>query len=258
MTHQRLFAQAEHTALEWLRVVADHLGTDDLLLAGSAECRAWAAASRPAGDPRPGAEPEVVMKHRKIKHVMTTDVALVRDYTDFKDIVKLLAVRGVSAAPVVDNENRVIGVVSNADLLAKQSQYETPGGLARLRIMRRNRARAKAAATVAADLMTTPAITIDPESTVVHGARLLAQHNIKRLPVIDTDGRLIGIVARQDLLSVFLRKDNVIRDEIVHDVFEHGLGVTVNPTTVDVKVHDGMVTLHGDWRPRARSPSPWP
>ncbi|MFD1052213.1 CBS domain-containing protein, partial [Kibdelosporangium lantanae] len=89
------------------------------------------------------------------------------------------------------------------------------------------------------------------ESTVVQGARLLAQHNIKRLPVVDDDGRLLGVVARQDLLSVFLRKDNAIQAEIVHDVFEHGLGITVNPTTAVIDVHDGVVRLRGELETRS-------
>lgn len=180
------------------------------------------------------------MNHRKIRNVMTTDVVSVSEHKTFKDIARLLAGHGVSAVPVVDDQHRVIGVVSNADLLAKQGHYEG------LRLVRRRRARAKAAATAARDLMTTPAITIGPESTIVHGAKLLARHNIKRLPVVDDNGGLVGIVARQDLLNVFLRADQDIRAEIVHDVFEHGLGVTVNPTTAQIEVHDGIVTVLGE------------
>ncbi|RSM85201.1 CBS domain-containing protein [Kibdelosporangium aridum] len=182
------------------------------------------------------------MRHRKIKNVMTTDVAFVKDYTDFKDIVRLLADRHVSAVPVVDNENRVVGLVSESDLLAKQSRPERPGLFARLRPTKQH----KATGTVAADLMTTSPITIDVQSTVVDGARTLVRHNIHQLPVVDETGRLVGIVGRKDLLAVFLRQDDDIRDEVVHDVFEHGLGVTVNPTTVDVSVRDGVVLLRGE------------
>ncbi|MCE7004635.1 CBS domain-containing protein [Kibdelosporangium philippinense] len=181
-----------------------------------------------------------MMRHRKIKNVMTTDVAFVKDYTDFKDIVRLLADRQVSEVPVVDNENRVVGVVSESDLPVKQGRPERPTLFAKL--TKRN----KQTGTVAADLMTTSAIAIDAESTVVDGARTLVRHNIHQLPVIDETGRLVGIVGRRDLLTVFLRRDKDIRDEIVHDVFEHGLGVTVNLTTVDVSVRDDVVLLRGE------------
>lgn len=185
------------------------------------------------------------MSHQKVRNVMSTDVVTVREGTPFKDVVRALSGRDVSAAPVVDAERRVLGVVSEADLLIKQGtqEVEFARSLASWWSGRRNLRRA--VATTAGTLMTKPAVTVTDNATVAGAARLMTQHNVKRLPVVDGDGRLVGIVSRKDVLTVFLRKDEDIRDDIVERVFEHGLGIAVNPATVTVDVHDGEVTLTG-------------
>jgi|tagenome__1003787_1003787.scaffolds.fasta_scaffold20613819_2 CBS domain-containing protein len=185
------------------------------------------------------------MSHRKIGNVMSTDVATVRRDTPFKDIVRTLEQRDVSAAPVVDEKGHVLGVVSQADLLVKQGVQEPDWTRSPMNWWRRRHNARRAEATTAADLMTRPAITITEKSTVVSAARELTRHNIKRLPVIDDDGKLVGIVSRKDLLTVFLRKDEDIRADIIHNVFEFGLGMPVNPSVLIVTVHDGIVTLEG-------------
>jgi CBS domain-containing protein len=178
--------------------------------------------------------------------VMSTDVTTVRTSTPFKDIARLLDSRNISAAPVLDTQDRVVGVVSQADLLPKQGAQEPPEPRTPLSRLRRRRDRNRTRATTAGELMTTPAHTIGPEATVVDAARLLDRHAVKRLPVVDDAGNLLGIVSRRDLLSVFLRNDADIADEIVHEVFERNLGITVNPATVTVEVRDGVVTLRGE------------
>lgn len=95
--------------------------------------------------------------------------------------------------------------------------------------------------------MTTPAITINTNSTVVHAARELNHHNIKRLPVVDTDGKLVGIVSRRDLLTVYLRKDEDTRADIIENVFEHGIGMAVNPSTVRVTRTTGASSSTVSW-----------
>ena len=185
------------------------------------------------------------MSHQKVRNVMSTDIVTVRKDTPFKDVVRALSARDVSAAPVVDGERRVLGVVSEADLLIKQGtqEVEFTRSLASWWSGRRNLRRA--VATTAGDLMTTPAVTVTENATVAGAARLMTQHDVKRLPVVDDDGRLVGIVSRKDVLTVFLRKDSDIRDDIVERVFEHGIGIAVNPTTVAVDVHDGTATITG-------------
>lgn len=192
------------------------------------------------------------MSHQKIKNVMSTDVATVHEDTQFKDIVRTLAQRDVSAAPVVDRAGQVLGVVSQADLLIKQGTQELTFSRSLLTWLRGRRNLRRATATTASQLMTTPAITVDADSTVAGAARVLSLRNVKRLPVVDADGKLVGIVSRKDLLTVFLRKDEDLRDEIVTRVFEHGIGMAVNPATVDVAVHDDEVTITGQLELRSQ------
>jgi CBS domain-containing protein len=159
--------------------------------------------------------------------------------------------RGVTAVPVIDQGHRVAGVVSESDLLAKEEHKES---VTRRRLHRhRDRfSRAKAGAMTAEGLMTKPAITIRPEATIVQAARLLAQHRIKRLPVVDDENRLIGIVSRRDLLQVFVRTDEEVRDEIRHEIFARLLPAA--SATVSVHVDHGVVTLTGTLRQRSLIP----
>jgi CBS domain-containing protein len=185
------------------------------------------------------------MSHQKVKNVMSTEVSTVREGTPFKDVVRTLARNDVSAVPVVDGDNRVLGVVSEADLLIKQGTQELDLSRSLLAWWRGRRNLRRATATTAGQLMTRPAITVDADATAAAAARTLTEHNVKRLPVVGVDGRLVGIVSRKDLLSVFLRKDEDIRAEIVERVFERGIGIAVNPATVTVHVHHGEVTVTG-------------
>lgn len=185
------------------------------------------------------------MRHRKISSVMTAGDAVVRVSADtpFKEIARLLAARGISAVPVVDREERVIGIVSEADLLAKESRQEP--GKAPLFAGRRERVlESKAAGMTAGELMTSPAITIDPDSDVVRAARTMEDRRVKRLVVTDEQGRLVGIVSRRDLIGVFLRSDEEIRTEIAEDVVRAVLWM--DPAALDISVAEGVVTLRGE------------
>jgi CBS domain-containing protein len=185
------------------------------------------------------------MSHQKVKNVMSTDVSTVREGTPFKDVVRALARRDVSAVPVVDDAGHVLGVVSEADLLVKQGTQEYDFSRSLLAWWRDRRNLRRAVATTAGQLMTKPAVTVDADSTVAGAARTLTEHNVKRLPVVDPESKLVGIVSRKDLLAVFLRTDEDIRDEIVEHVFGRGLGIEVNSATVTVEVHNGEATLTG-------------
>jgi CBS domain-containing protein len=179
---------------------------------------------------------------------MTADVAYVREHTSYKELVRLLAERRVSALPVVDVNLNVIGIVSEADLLLKQQQPADSFQRFLLEGKRRRLERAKARGGTAVELMSRPAITVGPDATVAEAARLLRMHLIKRLPVADPLGRLVGIVSRSDLLSVFLRPDDEIRREILEEVVsELGMG----PDRFDVTVREGVVTLQGSCERRS-------
>jgi len=182
------------------------------------------------------------MQHRTVGDLMTHDVVRARRDMPFKELVELLAENGITAVPVVDELDHPLGVVSEADLLRKcaagnEASDRTP--VPHLEAWER----AKAEGADAGELMTSPAVCVRPEWTVVEAARLMAAHNVKRLPVVDEADRLQGIVSRGDLLRIFLRRDDAIHDEITRDVLRQTLRLT--PSDVTVAVHEGRVTLRG-------------
>jgi CBS-domain-containing membrane protein len=191
------------------------------------------------------------MTKRTVGEVMTTDVVSVREDATFREIVDLLETRGISAVPVVDWANMVVGVVSEADLLPKM---EYAGREVRRRLFEGHRvreAREKAAGDLARDLMTRPAMTVLPETTVVHAARLMDSAGVKRLPVVSLAGRLIGIVSRRDLLKVFLRTDVAITDDVRREL-EPVPGV--DATVLTIQTTEGIVTLAGELDRRSLIP----
>jgi CBS domain-containing protein len=175
-----------------------------------------------------------------VKDVMTTPVVAVRENASFKEIVSRMRDSRVSAFPVVDRGGKVIGVVSEADMLNKEADEASPETFAS---MLRFRDHEKAAGVTAADLMTSPAATIGPDEAVVDAARLMRDRRIKRLPVTNAGGHLIGVISRADVLSVFLRPDETIRHEVLEEVVRSAFLVRSQP--FGVVVHDGVVTLTG-------------
>jgi CBS-domain-containing membrane protein len=174
---------------------------------------------------------------------MTTTVVAVRERASYKEIVDDLVTYGVSAMPVLDAGNWVIGVVSEADLLPK-AEFAGDHPQARLFERRRRRtAREKADGDTARELMTTPAITIGADASIAEAARLMEAERVKRLPVVNAEGRLVGIVARRDLLRTYLRPDRAIREEVTVEVLGKTLGI--EQPDVEVRVTEGVVTLRG-------------
>jgi len=183
------------------------------------------------------------MRQWLVQDVMTRDVLVVTPGTPYREIVDSLVRRQVTALPVVDEERRVIGVVSEADVLHKvefigderqRRTFERPA---------RRSAREKAHAAVAADLMSAPAITVRPETSVVAAARRIETARVKRLPVVDADGRIVGIVSRRDLLRMHMRPDQEIREDIMENVLRRALWI--DPVRVEVDVIDGRVAVGG-------------
>jgi CBS-domain-containing membrane protein len=182
------------------------------------------------------------MTHMTLAEVMTTDVAVVRSHTPFKEIARVMAERQVSALPVLDEEDRLVGVVSEADLLPKEEHPSRPRTL--VATPRARHLAEKAAGDSAYQLMTRPAITAPPDMLVAEAARTMDRLGVKRLVVVDQRGNLAGIVSRRDLLKVFLRPDDEIREEIRREVFARLLWA--DPTRVDIDVDDGIVVLSGE------------
>ena len=182
-----------------------------------------------------------------VQDVMTARVVSVPESAGYKDIVTLLRRHRVSAVPVVDSAGRVTGVVSEADLLAKQTAPALPAGA--VRMAWRLRERSKAAAVTAAELMTSPAVTVTLGADVARAARLMQDRQVKRLPVVDADGHLAGIVSRMDVLSVYERPDGQIRDEVATGVIAGRF--LLDPLSFGVTVRSGIVTVTGQADSRA-------
>nr|BFE38376.1 CBS domain-containing protein [Actinomadura rugatobispora] len=175
---------------------------------------------------------------------MTSDVVTVSPEASFKDVITTLAEREISGVPVVDGTGRVLGVVTEADLLRKEAAAATaaePSRKPRTKRERLDRARSEAA--TAGDAMSSPAVTTTADATVAEAARSLCRHGFKRLPVVDSAGRPVGVVSRTDLLRVFLKPDAQIHDEVIHEIVIGSLWL--DPAEVEADVRDGVVTLRG-------------
>jgi CBS domain-containing protein len=190
--------------------------------------------------------------HSLVKDLMTTPVVTVGPATPFKEIVARLAQHRVSAVPVVDDRGLVLGIVSEADLLLKEEFPQPDRDLPVFWAKRRHLEREKAAASVARDLMTVAVKSISPDATVGEAARRMHTARVKRLPVIDKGGRLLGIVSRADLLKVFDRPDQDIRREIMEDVIVGEF--MMDPDRFFLHVDDGVVGLQGQVERRSLLP----
>lgn len=183
------------------------------------------------------------MKRPTVGTVMTSDVVTVPSDAPFKDVITALADHEISGVPVVDGEGRVLGVVTEADLLRKTAAALDTGQGRKPRSGRERLDRARSQATTAGEAMSSPAVTTTAGATVAEAARSLSRHGFKRLPVVDPDDRPVGIVSRADLLRVFLRTDAQIRDQVTHEIIIQSLWL--DPAEVEIDVRDGVVTLRG-------------
>jgi CBS domain-containing protein len=193
-----------------------------------------------------------VMGRWSVADVMTEHPVSVNEDTPFKELVDVLEAHGVNAVPVVDADGRVLGLVSSADLIPKIEFAGSDGRVGWFKGRRYRTAKEKAHGTAAADVMTAPAVTVEPDVSLVAAARLMETGGLKRLPVVDELGRLVGMLTRSDLLKVFLRPDDDIRREVVDEVLANLVGV--EPAQVRVRVDDGVVTLLGQLDRRSLVP----
>ncbi|MGA5564621.1 CBS domain-containing protein [Streptomyces platensis] len=172
------------------------------------------------------------MRHRTVADLMTPEAVVVQRGTPFKEIARLLDEYDITAVPVLDEDDQPVGVVSEADLLRRQI--------------------AKLGATTAEAIMTSPAVVARPGWSVVEAAKTMEKKKVKRLPVVDDSGRLIGVISRSDLVQLFLRRDRAIQEEVLEEVLTRTLGVA--PSAVTVEVSDGHVTLTGSLERRSLVP----
>ncbi|MEJ8655578.1 CBS domain-containing protein [Streptomyces sp. MS1.AVA.4] len=185
------------------------------------------------------------MKDSKVGSLMTSEVISAVPTTSFKELAKRLAEHDITGLPVLDEDDRVVGVISESDLLVHQAAAAD----ARYgRLMPGHSADTgpdadKRVAITAGALMSAPAVTVHADDTVAEAARTMLRRSVERMPVVDDEDRLVGIVTRRDLLQVFLRPDTEIRLRVIGEVLVHTLGLA--PDEVDVHVVDGTVTLEG-------------
>ena len=184
-------------------------------------------------------------RHHTVEDVMTTSVVTADRLTPYKEIARLLAEYRISGLPVLVAGWQVVGVVSEADLLeaqdtaAQQASIGTVSRICRVRAIRHP-------SLTAGELMTAPPVTIHPDATIQAAVRAMNTHHVSRLPVTGADRQLIGIVSRRDLLSVFLRPDTDIIDDVRRVLDEIPL---IHPAGVIVTVRHGVVTLTSTIQP---------
>jgi len=193
---------------------------------------------------------------RIVGEVMTREVVEARRDTSFKDVARLLDRHRISGLPVVDNDDKVVGVISETDLIRRQAGRSADSRTRTFQkhALRRSGRRAAGVghAARAESLMSTPAVTVHPEQQVADAARVMERHHVDRLPVVDEEDRLIGIATRRDLLRVFLRTDEDIRQDVIDNVLARAVCLPAH--TVIVSVRDGMATLEGQLEHRSDIP----
>lgn len=196
-----------------------------------------------ADDSEPTARPSARAGPKVVSEVMTRGVVAAHEQAAFKVLVAALVSHRISAVPVIDDDRKVIGVVSESDLLARVvAEPDHTSAIDHLRRRRRERLE-RAHGETAGMLMTTPAVTTHPDCTIADAARLAAKARVRRLPVVDADGVLVGIVTRADLLRVFLEADAAIHAQILDDIIAGQMAL--GPLDVEVFVSQGIVTLRG-------------
>ena len=205
----------------------------------------------PAAKRGPAAHHEELRKRRwarRVSDVMTTTVVTVDRITPYQEIDRQLTRHRISGVPVLKMGREVVGVVSETDLLAAEDERRRQARMADSIGRRWHLRHQPYVRLTAGALMTSPAITISPGATIPAAARLMNTDHISRLPVVDEDGKLVGIVSRRDLLSVFLRSDAEIAHDARQVLDELPLA---DAKAVIAEVKHGVVTLTGTLRPEA-------
>jgi CBS domain-containing protein len=188
----------------------------------------------------------------RVKDAMTTDVLTVRVDLSLKEAAAVMAERGISGVPVVDLGGQVAGVLSEGDILFKETgRAPRRGFVDRLLSLPLDELDAKLIARTAGEAMTAPALTIGPRRPLTEAANTMIERGVNRLPVVDDAGSLVGIITRADLVRAFVRSDEAIATEIREDVIRRSLWI--EPETVEVTVAAGEVRLAGEVETKAEA-----
>lgn len=184
----------------------------------------------------------------QVHEVMTRDVTTVSPDTSLKEVAATLVARRISGLPVVGDDGRVQGVVSEADIIGKEAGSPREQSLLG-RLLYGVETDPRLDARTAAEAMTAPAVTIAATREVAEAARLMSGKAVNRLPVVDEDGKLVGIVTRADLVRAFLRSDSQIERELREGVVAQKLWI--DPGELSITVENGEVALRGKVQTKA-------
>lgn len=195
------------------------------------------------------------MRHRQVRDVMQTGLVPVTPAASLKSLVDILVRQKIGAVPVVSAQGKVVGVVTETDLIKKGELQRDPYCMRQPRMSSRTR-RAIATAETAGDLMSTHPATVRPDTSVAQAAWLMERRQAACLPVVDGSRRLLGVVGPRDLLRILLRPDEDIKSDIISQVLDSYLGT--NPSLVQVKVTDGVVRMTGELERKSMLPSVLP
>ncbi len=195
------------------------------------------------------------MRRYEVREVMTADPVTVTPATPLKYVADLLVRQKVSAVPVLSPRGKVIGIVAETDLLRKEELRRDPDSQHSLHLNYRAR-RDMATAETAGEIMSAAPASVRPGATVIQAARLMDRYEVTCLPVVDENGKLLGVVNPRNLLRVFLRPDGEIQEDIINDVLAGYLAT--NPALVQVEVTDGVVRLAGEVERKSMVDLIWP
>jgi CBS domain-containing protein len=187
----------------------------------------------------------------KVRDIMTTDPVKVTADTRLREAARLMVRHRVSGLPVVDEGGKLIGILSEGDFIRREAGRDRPHGVSLLDAVFGEGELQPVGAETVAEIMTRSVVTITPEATVGEAARVMGRRNVKRLPVVDLEGELIGIVSRADVVGAFTKPDDVIEDEVREDLIRRLL--FLDPELVEVSVSDGVVTLEGELENRTEA-----
>jgi CBS domain-containing protein len=187
----------------------------------------------------------------KVRDIMTTDPVKVTGNTHLKEAARLMVRHRVSGLPVVDEAGKLIGILSEGDFIRREAGRDRPQGVSLLDAVFGEGELQPVGAETVAEIMTRSVVTITPEATVGEAARVMGRRSVKRLPVVDLEGELVGIVSRSDIVGAFTKPDDVIEDEVREDVIRRLL--FLDPELIRVSADDGVVTLEGELENRTEA-----
>jgi CBS-domain-containing membrane protein len=187
----------------------------------------------------------------KVRDIMTTDPIRVTDDTRLKEAARTMVRNHVSGLPVVDGSGKLVGVVSEGDFIRQEANRDRSHGVSLLDALFGEGEIQVVGAETVGEVMSKSVVTITPEATIGEAARVMARRNVKRLPVVDLEGELIGIISRADVVGAFIKPDDVIEDEVREDIVRRLL--FLDPDLISVAVSDGVVTLEGELENRTEA-----